>query len=610
MPLLWFELPQRFSKARGAYPTQLLLFSTKQTPPHPKPMTSIRSIKQVMLLFLLILMFSVFNNAHAKVKNIKPVASPGSPQSVVINSTVTLDGSQSSDSDGTIKKWQWTQTKGTKVKLLTPKLAQTSFTSPKLKAKTTSAALTFKLTVTDDKKATAAATVQITVNAVPVCIRPQILQNNVCVTPPPVCVLPKILINGVCVAPPVVCQSPQIPINNVCVTPKPFCTAPLIFKNGYCVVPPLACDLPLVLKDGLCVTPAASAPFNDTGLTDCSDGGTNIPACGIARFPQQDAEFGRDVTHYNDSDGHAGFSFTKISDAGAELPADAGEWSCVKDNITGLLWENKTSDGGLHDKIHIFSNYSLAFDPKNEYATATDATGFVSAVNNEGWCGVNNWRLPSTEELQGIVDFSMSLPGPAIDQNFFTNTRNNIFWTASALPRTVNDGWAIYFDDGRVFQNHRDQAEGGSVRLVSGTPNTHTYSISSDGQEVTDNATGLIWQRCVEGKQWDGSSCIGNPDGFMFEEALQRAESKKNYSDKNWRLPNIKEMAGLIDTSSNKIILFDDNAFPGSPNDQYWTSSSYSTDAFFAWVVHSFYGWVYYTYTEDTGVVRLVRDKD
>jgi len=91
---------------------------------------------------------------------------------------------------------------------------------------------------------------------------------------------------------------------------------------------------------------------------------------------------------------------------------------------------------------------------------------------------------------------------------------------------------------------------------------------------------------------------------------LLRANFIKNTSGKNWRLPNMKELASLIDTSSNNEIYIDETVFPGSPFGQYWSSSSYSTDAFFAWIVHLAYGSTYYTYTEDTGFVRLVRDKD
>ena len=102
----------------------------------------------------------------------------------------------------------------------------------------------------------------------------------------------------------------------------------------------------------------ATGNLNDTGITQCADNSSNNLACPVSTHPNQDAQSGRDVTHNDDSDGHAGFSFTKISNTGAELPASATEWSCVKDNVTGLTWEVKTDDGGLHDKDNTYTWYN------------------------------------------------------------------------------------------------------------------------------------------------------------------------------------------------------------------------------------------------------------
>ncbi len=81
-------------------------------------------------------------------------------------------------------------------------------------------------------------------------------------------------------------------------------------------------------------------------------------ACPVATYPGQDAEYGRDATHNDNSDGHAGFSFTKLDANGNTLPTTALSWSCVKDNVTGLIWEVKTDDSGLQDMGNIYSWYN------------------------------------------------------------------------------------------------------------------------------------------------------------------------------------------------------------------------------------------------------------
>src|SRR5690554_415962 len=108
------------------------------------------------------------------------------------------------------------------------------------------------------------------------------------------------------------------------------------------------------------------SPLNDTGITQCGnyafEGGSGVSNnsvdCATAGSTQttagtdangdpvpvgQDAVYGRDATHNDDSDGHAGFSFTKL-DANGDALADQTQdyatnpWACVKDNVTGLIW--------------------------------------------------------------------------------------------------------------------------------------------------------------------------------------------------------------------------------------------------------------------------------
>ncbi|MCX7086850.1 MAG: DUF1566 domain-containing protein, partial [Methylococcales bacterium] len=170
----------------------------------------------------------------------------------------------------------------------------------------------------------------------------------------------------------------------------------------------------------------AISKLNDTGITTCSDETTNGLACPQATHPGQDAEFGRDVTHNDNSDGHAGFSFTKISSSGAFLAASATQWNCVKDNVTGLMWEVKTDDNGLHDKDWSYTWY----EPDNSKnggnaGTQTGVTAacgntgscntaaYVQAVNAEGWCGANDWRMPTRDELSGIA--ALDRVNPSID---------------------------------------------------------------------------------------------------------------------------------------------------------------------------------------------------
>jgi hypothetical protein len=94
--------------------------------------------------------------------NVAPTANAGTAQTVNVGSTVVLNGSASTDSDGSIAAHAWVQTAGTAVTLTNANTAQASFVAPQA---TATAALTFRLTVTDNQGSTSApATVTITVN--------------------------------------------------------------------------------------------------------------------------------------------------------------------------------------------------------------------------------------------------------------------------------------------------------------------------------------------------------------------------------------------------------------------------------------------------------------
>jgi hypothetical protein len=62
------------------------------------------------------------------VPNQPPSADAGQNQTVYENESVTLDGSGSSDSDGSVSAYQWVQTGGTGVSIENATAAQASFT--------------------------------------------------------------------------------------------------------------------------------------------------------------------------------------------------------------------------------------------------------------------------------------------------------------------------------------------------------------------------------------------------------------------------------------------------------------------------------------------------
>ena len=96
--------------------------------------------------------------------NQPPVANAGDLQTVAIGATVTLDGSGSTDSDGTIQSYVWVHTSTDGVAPTTPITVANGETST-FTAPDAAAELVFTLTVTDDDAATHSDMVTITVTA-------------------------------------------------------------------------------------------------------------------------------------------------------------------------------------------------------------------------------------------------------------------------------------------------------------------------------------------------------------------------------------------------------------------------------------------------------------
>ncbi|MEM7692608.1 MAG: PKD domain-containing protein, partial [Pseudomonadota bacterium] len=94
--------------------------------------------------------------------NVAPTAEAGDDQAVESGGEVSLDGSASIDSDGSITSFAWEQTDGVEVELVAADQAAISFIAPEL---TNDGELVFMLTVIDDDGASASDSVSISVAA-------------------------------------------------------------------------------------------------------------------------------------------------------------------------------------------------------------------------------------------------------------------------------------------------------------------------------------------------------------------------------------------------------------------------------------------------------------
>ena len=136
------------------------------------------------------------------------------------------------------------------------------------------------------------------------------------------------------------------------------------------------------------------------------------------------------------------------------------------------------------------------------------------------------------------------------------------------------------------------------------------FIVNTNGT-VTDSTTSLVWDQCPYGLT--GSTCAtGTALHSTWAAALAVAVSANNVSYKgstDWRVPNKNELAtlGKIDGWISGSPAIDSTAFPGTPVDWFWTSTTYAITPSIAWNTHFIGGWNSASTKTQSGYVRLVR---
>ena len=317
----------------------------------------------------------------------------------------------------------------------------------------------------------------------------------------------------------------------------------------------------------------------------------NNPAIDSSVFPNTAASFywssstaagaGSDAWQMSFLTGHT-YPFVKSTSAHmravhGKKTSPSGNWIAngagfVTDLATGLMWEQKAGDGGVHDKDGTY--------------TWEAALSWVADLNTQGYLGYRDWRLPTIKELSSLADYSQY--APAIDMDSFPNTASAKYWSATTPVGGggVSLAWYMNFETGHTFPE--DKTSSLRVHAVRGGQHFDSNSLY-----ITSPLQASIWHigdtmpiswetRDVGG---DVSIHISYDGGITFETISAATENDGEFlwvidgdASANWMLkiaqitePGLEAALGLFSIEYPKAVLSD---LPDDPTSHTTTAIS------------------------------------
>ena len=123
----------------------------------------------------------------------------------------------------------------------------------------------------------------------------------------------------------------------------------------------------------------------------------------------------------------------------------------VTDIATKLMWQDNEDANTIEKQWQTFKKYELCLEAiergeeelgRCEDTSGDTATTYCSALELGGY---NNWRLPTRDELFGIVKSDVGTPTIS---GVFQNTASLYYWSATNDASKTGSAWRVFFHHG------------------------------------------------------------------------------------------------------------------------------------------------------------------
>ena len=293
-------------------------------------------------------------------------------------------------------------------------------------------------------------------------------------------------------------------------------------------------------------------------------------------------------------------AFTSL--AMADITLTAGDFvqntdGTVTHTPTGLVWQA--------------CSVGQTWDGTNGTCTGTAKTySYTDAMKvKSDFAGKTDWRVPNIVELHTLIDFKKT--SPAINKSLFPQIPPDLsFLSSSVYKPNISSGvyqWGVKFVYGEDYISSPGEVY--YIRLVRGdvlqvVPMLKEFIDNKDGT-VSNIKTGLTWQRCAVGQNWNNGGCDGKSITYTQDKAIELIADTSGQTD--WRLPTLTELLTIVDYSQSSPAI-NSIIFPDTPSNYFWTSNSAARDIYrMAWALQFYGGTTLTNYIDSVASARLVR---